>query len=291
MARLLDESELAQESVAMVRILGQFYNYCNQRIEEKETEKGVEGWSIVCNQTVWCDKTLFGVKVLQYWRLSCDLRRTDFIYGDDVDPTNYGGVYRGTMVIDVWHDLTQFDERFMNSVVSQSNVPICNYFNRKHDEYSPSNLTKQLMNTELEIHLDQRNMTSNGMTELFSLRDFTDRSAFSISHAVVTPHPHPWWNDNGYLDMTVPTERGPERIQSNFWYKDVFSGGLTYHNRYAQVVMDRFESFTDMTLSGPYNDYMKIVDDKITYGFVLLTDYQIFDDLRDGRGLFTVLGR
>lgn len=289
-ARLLGKSELTQEAVAKSRALGQFYGYCNQRIEEKEKEKGVEGWTILCNQTVWCDKTLFGIKTLQYWRMSCDLRRTDYIYGNDDDPTNYGGVYRGTMVIDVWHDLSNFDAQFMNLVLSQTSLPVSTHFSRKHDDHSASSLTKRLMRTNVEIHLDQNNMTSSGMTEFFSLKDFDDTSAFVVDHTVTVPHPHNWWDENGYLDMTVQSEIGPVRIESNFWYKDVISGSLTYGNRYPELIYKNFSLFSDIKTSGAYSSYIGVIDDTQDYDFPIITDYQIFDDLRNNRGMLTVLG-
>lgn len=289
-ARLITENEIAQQAIERTFLLQVFYNKCNEAIAKAEKDKGQNTWAIRCNQTVWCDKTLFGIKTLQYWRLSCDLQR-DYIYGDEDDPTNYGGVFRGTMVIDIWHDLSNFDAQFMNLVLSQTSLPVSTHFSRKHDDHSASSLTKRLMRTNVEIHLDQNNMTSSGMTEFFSLKDFDDTSAFVVDHTVTVPHPHNWWDENGYLDMTVQTEIGPARIESNFWFKDVISGSLTYGNRYPELIYKNFSHFSDIKTSGAYSSYMGVSDYTQDYDFPIITDYQIFDDLRHNRGMVVVLGR
>ncbi|MBQ4599774.1 MAG: hypothetical protein IJB19_07660, partial [Clostridia bacterium] len=147
-ARLLEESKIAQQALERTFLLNLFYQKCNERITAEEKAKGLDTWSIVCNQTVWCQKTLFGIPVLQYWKLSCDLTRTEYVYDDRDDPTNYGGVYRGTMVIDIWHDLSNFDEQFMSQIFMK--FPLANIWDiifDFRDEYTASNLTKQLICT------------------------------------------------------------------------------------------------------------------------------------------------
>jgi len=293
-ARLIEESKIAQQALERTFLLDLFYATCNERIEAKEKEKGGNSWSIECNQTVWCQKTLFDIPVLQYWKLSCDLVRTDYIYGDDEDPTNYGGVYRGTMVIDIWHDLSNFDEQFLSQIYMK--LPYAKALDivlDYHDEYTASSLTKQLICNNVEIHLDQRNMTSGGMTEYFMLKDFSDTSAFNVKHDVKGPANYLEYK-NGKWNETYVGYKGTATVNFNYHWNSYFNGKLVMGNRYPQIIWNTWEFI--------YNGYMVITpyvgrccdidyDETRQFQYPILTDYQIFEDLQGNRGMLTVLGR
>ncbi len=291
-ARLLEESKIAQQALERTFLLNLFYQKCNERIEAEEKAKGLDTWSIVCNQTVWTQKTLFNIPVLQYWKLSCDLTRTDFIYGEDDDPTNYGGVYRGTMVIDVWHDLSNFDEQFMPLILKTLPwiKPFSSYTNMR-DDYTASSLTKQLICTNVEIHLDRNNMTSGGMTEYFMLRDFSDTSVFNVKHGIIGPVQFGPFVDGKWIE-TIPTENGPVNVNVREEFNHHFSGTLTHGNRYPQILFSeqdyKFDGYVTAPLVGNVFEPWK---HQSTPNFPILTDYKIFEDLQSNRGMLTVLGR
>ncbi|MBR2894204.1 MAG: hypothetical protein IKC03_00915, partial [Oscillospiraceae bacterium] len=292
-ARLIEEEKIAQQALERTFLLNLFYQKCNERIAAEEKAKGLDTWSIVCNQTVWCQKTLFGIPVLQYWKLSCDLTRTEYVYDDRDDPTNYGGVYRGTMVIDIWHDLSHYDEPFLNQVFMKLPMAkIWNFFVDFKDEYTASSLTKQLICTNVEIHLDRDNMTSGGMTEYFMLRDFSDTSTFNVKHYVRGPVNYLVYKD-GVWDDVWQTEHGPVTIHQEAAYNNHFAGALINGNRYPQIVWTQFEQvangYTIAPIVGKYNDVN--YDQTSPINYPLLTDYQIFEDLSGGRGMLTVLGK
>ena len=291
-ARLIEEDKIAQQALERTFLLDLFYETCNNRIEAEEKAKGQNTWSIECNQTVWCQKTLFNIPVLQYWKLSCDLTRTDFIYGDDNDPTNYGGVYRGTMVIDVWHDLSNFDEQFMSKIFETMPwVKGFSTFTNMRDDYTASSLTKQLICNNVEIHLDQNNMTSGGMTEYFMLRDFSDTSSFLVKHDIIGPiHFGPW--KNGKWIATYPTKHGPVKVNLTNEYNHHFTGALITGNRYPQLVFYKQEFVDRGTVTAPYLGNVHVPYPHLaTPNYPIFTDYKIFEDLQGGRGMLTVLGK
>ncbi len=291
-ARLVEESKIAQQSLERTYLLDLFYITCNERIEAEEKAKGENTWSIECNQTVWCQKTLFNVPVIQYWKLSCDLTRTDNLYGDRDDPTNYGGVYRGTMVIDIWHDLSNFDEQFQTQVFGK--FPMTKIWDRLvnfHDEYSASSLTKQLISTNVEIHLDQNNMTSNGMTEYFMLNTFSDTSVFNMKHFVRGPFNHLVYKD-GVWDDVWHTENGTVTVHAEASYNNHFAGNLIYANRYPQIIWKQFDCIIKEDITVPIVGVQRYdFSQTDTIEYPIMTDYKIFEDLQGNRGMLTVLGR
>ena len=291
-ARLLEEEKIAQQALERTFLLNLFYQKCNERITAEEKAKGLDTWSIVCNQTVWCQKTLFGVPVLQYWKLSCDLTRTEYVYDDRDDPTNYGGVYRGTMVIDIWHDLSNFDEQFMTKILETLPwIKPFQAYTTMRDDYTASSLTKQLICTNVEIHLDRDNMTSGGMTEYFMLRDFSDTSAFNVKHAIMGPiHFGPF--DNGKWIATYPTEHGPVNVNLQEEFNHYFTGTMIEGNRYPQVLFNKNDYMLVGTVTAPYvGNVHEPWRHQETPNFPILTDYKIFEDLQGGRGMLTVTGR
>ena len=293
-ARLLEESKIAQQALERTFLLNLFYQKCNERIEAEEKAKGLDTWSIVCNQTVWCQQTLFEIPVLQYWKLSCDLTRTDFIYGDEDDPTNYGGVYRGTMVIDIWHDLSNFDEQFLPQIFMKlPHARILDILLDYHDEYKASSLTKQLICNNVEIHLDRDNMTSGGMTEYFMLKDFSDTSVFNVKHDIKGPRNHATYK-NGRWNETYRGYEGSATIDFTHFQNDYFGGGLIMGNRYPQIIWNQMEVINHgHMIITPYvgrcNDFN--YDQTQPCNYPILTDYKIFEDLRGGRGMLTVVGK
>ena len=292
-ARLLEESKIAQQALERTFLLNLFYQKCNERIEAEEKAKGLDTWSIVCNQTVWCQQTLFEIPVLQYWKLSCDLTRTDFIYGDDDDPTNYGGVYRGTVVIDIWHDLSNFDEQFMSQIFMK--FPLANIWDiifDFRDEYTASNLTKQLICTNVEIHLDRDNMTSGGMTEYFMLRDFSDTSTFNVKHAIMGPA-NVIVYENGRWNKTYVGDGGSVTTHYNWHGNNYFGGGLIMGNRYPQIIWNQMEYIHNGYMVASYVGRCNDIngDTKQNMQYPIMTDYKIFEDLQGGRGMLTVVGK
>ena len=291
-ARLIEESKIAQQALERTFLLDLFYATCNERIEAEEKAKGLDTWSIVCNQTVWCQQTLFEIPVLQYWKLSCDLTRTEYVYDDRDDPTNYGGVYRGTMVIDIWHDLSNFDEQFMTKILETLPwIKPLQAYTTMRDDYTASSLTKQLICTNVEIHLDRDNMTSSGMTEYFMLRDFSDTSTFNVKHAIMGPLHFGQFVDGKWI-ASYPTPNGTVHVNLKEEFNHYFSGTLTNGNRYPQILFAKQDYMLTGTIIAPYlGNIHEPWTHQSTANFPVLTDYKIFEDLRGGRGMLTVVGK
>lgn len=286
--RLIQESETAKEAVAYELKLKLFYEECNQKLLDAEKSHGGSSWHITCDGSHMVSKSLFGIPVIQHWQVNFNLPRTDFIYDDDSDPTNFGGVYRGTVRINIWHDLSGFDEAFYDRFYL-GYVPLASvagYFNMK-DTYSSSSLYKELVCHNVEIHLDRDNMTSGtGMTEYFSLGTFQDTSGFNLRHRIHGGIKAPYYNSDGILHVSV----GPASVHAECAQETTFTGSLGGGNRYPQLNMQSCQMRSNGYVSAPYGAGTSWNHNSGGPGGVIATDYSIFEDLGDGMVEVTVGG-
>ena len=182
------DEERLQKSVAAALALEEFYALCNAEIEKAEKERGLDQWRLTCGHTVWTTKQLFGnIPVIQQWRLSCDLKRTN----TTEDVTNWGGLYVGTMKLEIWHDMSNFDEMFLDRFFLGSALPFGSYPDRYDYKDKPemvSKLEKTIENRKFSISLDPGMAEGGTYEKPFSFSGSTDDTVFAAAHNVtLTP--------------------------------------------------------------------------------------------------------
>ncbi len=269
-----------------------FYNECNNRIKDAEREQGVNTWSIVADSYYTAKTTLFGLPVTQEWRLVCDLRRTEDMYGDREDPFNYGGIYRGPMYIEIMHDMSTFDKLLLSDLLRKFPMvtlwePIATW----SDKYSASSLTKRLSSANVEIHIDEVNMsTTAGSTEYFSLAGFEDYSLFQLDHRLQGPaRIGPY--SNGKWDKVYRGNGGSAHANLNFILRANFSGGLSGGNRYPYLKWTLWNHDNSGSITASPGGLVFVGNsEEFNTDINLITDYHIFDDLRSGEGKLLING-
>ena len=277
LASMMERYESVQDAVALTMKIKVFYAECNRQLLAEEIRRGNSGWSITCAHTVWCDKTLFGLPVQQYWRLKADLDRVS-AYGDAEDLTNYSGIYRGSIVADIWHNLESYDENFQQGIFMSTPYAKISGIFKFTDEYTPSSLTKTLESYEVEVHVDSRNVSGGTTETTVSLKGFTDTSAFNTHHKI-DGGLHLSLYNNGVFQMTGPygfNYRNEVRIINDF------KGGLLGGNRYPHLTLTRYDKVSKGHLSVMYYGTDTWDYSSGGPGGDLLTDYKIFSDLDSG---------
>jgi len=182
------DEERLQKAVAAALALEEFYALCNAEIKKAEEERGVNQWRLTCAQTVWTTKTLFEtIPVTQFWRLSCDLKRTN----TTEDVTNWGGLYVGSMKLEIWHDMSNFDEMFLDRFFLGSALPFGaypDYYNYKDKIELSSKLEKTIENKKFSISLDPGMAEKGTYEKPFSFSGSADDTVFAAAHTVtMTP--------------------------------------------------------------------------------------------------------
>ena len=182
------DEERLQKAVAAALALEEFYALCNAEIKKAEKERGTDQWRLTCAQTVWTTKTLFEtIPVTQFWRLSCDLKRTN----TTEDVTNWGGLYVGTMKLEIWHDMSNFDEMFLDRFFLGSALPFGSYpnlYNYKDKPELASKLEKTIENKKFSISLDPGMAEKGTYEKPFSFSGSTDDTVFAAAHTItMTP--------------------------------------------------------------------------------------------------------
>ncbi len=112
-----------QAALESAVILDAFYQRCNQRLKEEAEKKNKTGWQLTANDRVNEDVQFFGTWVKQKWTLHCNLMKED----DTEEPD---GIYSGVMTIDVTHDMKNFDENYLWTVVNK--LPV---LSKIHEQY------------------------------------------------------------------------------------------------------------------------------------------------------------
>ena len=101
-----------QKAIESAATLNAFYQRCNQRLKQEAEKKDKTGWQLVAtNQKAQEIRTFFGAPVVQNWTLNCCLLKEE----DTAEP---GGLYTGFMTVDITHDMTKFDGKFLWQVAN-----------------------------------------------------------------------------------------------------------------------------------------------------------------------------
>jgi hypothetical protein len=281
--RMYVEHQEARDAVMYTALLDNFYLTCNEEIKKAERQKAQESWRIKCNQTVWRSTTLFGVPVKQYLKLTCDLTR-DFDYGGGYN-ADWSGRYRGSIMVEIWHDLSLVDEQFKEKIFLSDSLPFdlsSRAFDYKDESTSSSRLVKLLINNDFELHLDRRNGVSGGMVQPFSLKGFRDISEFYLYRQMHGTPNLSVFDDEGNFHLEI--EGGLITVDANVNVRDTFRGGLTGDSKGALIYATQWE-FNDTTWAQVPAGNWSYTSDYSESGdieAVIMTDYTPFDMLRYG---------
>lgn len=271
-----ESNKRAEQAIAAALALEEFYSLCNAAIKEEEKENGTDQWRLDCAKTVWTKVTLFdSVEVVQYWRLECDLKRET---APDDDPANWGGTYLGPMKLDIWHEMSTFDEAFLSKFYLSPRLPFRQQtavFNPKDEYGQPSTLTKTLTNPGFAITLDP-GMAENGMLEKpFSFSGFEDETCFWSHHPINTGL------DIGLFDDgEMHYSGGGAALDYTLREKHNFVGEVSGDNRSIHMDMYSWDltstgSYTAPYTSGGYDNSESGMDRK-----TVAKDSTVFEDLR-----------
>ena len=277
--KMYQDNLLAQEAVLYTALLHNFYGTCNAKIQEAEMKSGEASWKLKCNQMVWKDVTVFGSKATQWWKMTCDLER-DFDYGGG-QAADWSGRYRGTMMIEIWHDLEALDQSFLNSIFLSSELPYqisAQVFKYRDESVLGSRLQKQLINYEFEIHIDRRNSTSGFFLQHFQLDGFRDISEFYLHHPIFGGLNVGPLNENGEWTWHIGGYSGGAEI--NVLHSMI--GGMTGDNKGVQIIAQKWEFRNDVWARIPLGGFHLNEDETQSSGAPLMTDYNVFSDLRKG---------
>jgi|GEM_PF-2512330 len=286
-ARLIEESRIKQAALEQAFLLGLFYDRCNQMIEQQEKKQGTDQWKIVGEHTLWTKTTIFGVGTMQYWKLKCDLTRT-FDYGGG-DVTDYSGVYRGKMQLELWHDLSELDAQFLNTVYLGPHMPFSileGYYNIEDRYTMQSSLEKTLTQEDFEIHIDRANGVSGVIEEPFSLGGFTDQTLFALYHPIFCWGKPSIWDENGEFEFSGSGVYVRDELSLSF----NFAGKPENNNMSCVLMVDRWQVTDNVQVRAPYKSYSHDGGDG-GGGVTVLTDHDVFRDLRKGEGVMIVRGR
>ena len=278
--RLEHEKEIAELAMQRELMLEMFYKECNERLRAAEEEKGSSQWKLKVNDIKSKTKKFFGIDVNQIQQLIVDMERVDS-YGEK-SPTNWSGIYEGSITIKFWHNLDNFDANFPTIFTDSSRI-----FSRMQTVYKvrpesakeKSTLTKIITINDAQIHIDKRNAVGTTLTKTVPLKGAEDVSAFNLSHVVSYTLNLGLWND-GILDISG--NGGSYHCETSL--NEHCSGTLLNGNRYPAIMWNSHEVISWDTLSIPRVGWTHRDLEgagKKNIGNPALADYQIFDDLRD----------
>lgn len=143
--------EIKQKAIASAAVLNVFYQRCNQRLKEEAEKKDDTSWHLTANSKSQEIRTFFGAQVVQNWTLTCDLK----IESDSASPE---GFYSGFMSVDISHDMTKFDGKFLWDVVNK--LPVLSQIHTNFPSQSfcdcwklSSKLEKQLVAKKVRFYI------------------------------------------------------------------------------------------------------------------------------------------
>ena len=110
--KAIQNEEVKQKAIVAAALLDAFYQRCNQRLKEEADKKDNTSWRLTASGKSKVERTLFGAPVMQNWTLKCDLRIEE-------DTEKPGGIYSGVMAVDITHDMTKFDGKFLSLVANE----------------------------------------------------------------------------------------------------------------------------------------------------------------------------
>ena len=279
--RMQNEKEIAEKALQRQLLLDLFYKECNERLKKAEEERGTNNWKIKVSDIRYGTKKLFGIDVEQIKWLKVDMERVDS-FGEK-STTNWSGIYEGTIVIEIWHDLANFDANFPMIFTENSDI-----FGRLQHIYKVrpesakerSTLTKVITLNDAQILIDKRNAVGTTLTKTVSLKGAEDVSSFSLAHAVTyAMDMGPW--DDGVFEVSS----GSAKYSSEIRMEERCSGTMLEGNRYPAIVWETHENIAWDSLAAPrgigWTKRELKGNGKYKVGQPALADYRIFDDLRD----------
>ena len=107
--------QIKQKAIASAAILDAFYQRCNQELKKAAEKKDDTSWRLTANSKSQEIRSFFGADVVQNWTLTCDLKIKTPLSDDADSPC---GIYAGVMTVDITHDMTKFDRKYLWQVVN-----------------------------------------------------------------------------------------------------------------------------------------------------------------------------
>ncbi len=268
----IDREEAYLQNLAAALALERFYALCNAEIQKAEEEKGVNQWRITCAQTQWKDVALFDcIPVIQWRRLECDLERT-------TAGESWGGAYQGKMKLDIWHDMTNFDQEFFHKIYLGPFLPFykTDVFFENIDKYTQtSTLTKTLTNSEFRLVLDAGLIEGGELRRPFSLTGFEDRSSFWSYHPVEGGFRGAGMQ-NGVFDFQAPyVHAHSEQIQ-----KQIFVGEMDETNMGIHIDVYGWNLTNEGYVIAPGQSSQHDMSDSGMDRGTILWDTKVYSDLR-----------
>lgn len=120
--KAVKNDEIKQKAIASAAVLNAFYARCNQKLKAAAEKKDTTRWHLTASGKTQEIRTFFGAQVVQNWTFSCDLKIQD-------DTESPGGIYSGVMSVDISHDMTKFDRKYLWDVVGK--LPILSQIHEK----------------------------------------------------------------------------------------------------------------------------------------------------------------
>ena len=278
--RLEREKEIAELAMQRELMLEMFYRECNERLRKAEEEKGTSQWKLKVNDVKSKTKKFFGIDVNQIQQLIVDMERVDS-FGEK-SPTNWSGIYEGSITIKFWHNLDNFDTNF--PTIFTDSGKIFNkvqgiYKTRPESAKEKSTLTKIITVNDAQIHIDKRNAVGTTLTKTVPLKGAEDVSAFNLSHVVTYALNMSIWDDGV---MEVSSSGGKYHAETRL--EESCSGTMLEGNRYPAIMWNTHEtvSWDTLTIPGAGWAHRDLPGSgKTGIGSPAFVDYRIFDDLRD----------
>lgn len=110
--KAVKNDEIKQKAITSAAILNSFYRRCNQKLKAEAEKNDSTSWSLTANSKSQEIRNFFGAQIVQNWNLICDLKIEE-------NTENPGGYYSGVMSIDISHDMTKFDRKYLWDVVNR----------------------------------------------------------------------------------------------------------------------------------------------------------------------------
>ncbi|MBR4768864.1 MAG: hypothetical protein IK088_07800 [Lachnospiraceae bacterium] len=280
--RIEKEREIAELAMQREMLLSVFYDECNRRLEKLEKEKGSNNWKIKVNDARRKDKTLFGIGVKQIMWLKVDMERVNS-FGDKTT-TNWSGIYEGSIEIQMWHDLTQFDNNFPTLFTDQTIFKRVQhiYDTRPDSVKEKSTLTKKITIAEAQIHIDKRNAVGTTLSKNISLAGAEDVSKFQLNHVVTYALSYGPWDDGHFHASGSGVS-----YDANVTMEESCSGDVLEINRYPAIIWNTHQNVVWDSLTAPlgvgWGKRELAGNGKYAVGSPAIVDYQIFNDLRDNQ--------
>ena len=272
----VESEEKLMRAMAAAVALEKFYTLCNQEIEKKEKEDGESTWKLTCNQTVSMEKSFFGLGGnTQFCRLDCDLERTA---ATSEEPADWGGRYEGSMKLEMWHDLSSFDEGFKEHIFLSSSFPFnrtAAFFNIEDLYSAGSELKKKLTNNNFSILLQSVLEEGGTYEKTFSWNGFEDRTSFWSFH-----HIRCGLDVGAIKDGHFEWSGGGAHTESNTEPNYYFAGEVNGNNQGVHLDVYAWNLKNNSYVAAPYFYSAVDGDEEGSNSGTIATDNQIFDELR-----------